>query len=30
MSSTMHLSLTDDLKKLIQQNSGDGTLFATP
>lgn len=30
MSSTMNLSLTDELKKFIQKNSGDGTLFSTP
>ena len=30
MSSTMNLSLTNELKEFISQNSGDGTLYATP
>lgn len=30
MSSTFNLSLTDELREFIDQNSGDGTLFATP
>lgn len=30
MSSTLNLSLTDELRAFIDQNSGDGTLFATP
>jgi len=30
MSGTMNLSLTDELKRFIQHNSGDGTLYSTP
>lgn len=30
MSTTLNLSLTDELRAFIDQNSGDGTLFATP
>lgn len=30
MSSTLNLSLTDELRAFIDKNSGDGTLFATP
>lgn len=30
MPSTFNLSLTDELRDFIEQNSGDGTLFATP
>ena len=30
MSSTLNLSLTDELRAFIDENSGDGTLFATP
>lgn len=30
MSSTLKLSLTDALRAFIDQNSGDGTLYATP
>lgn len=30
MSTTLNLSLTDELREFINQNSGDGTLFATP
>ena len=30
MSSTLNLSLTDELRAFIDQNSGDGTLYATP
>ncbi len=30
MSSTLNLSLTDELRAFIDQNCGDGTLFATP
>lgn len=30
MSSTINLSLTDELKEFIQKNSGDGTLHSTP
>ena len=30
MSSTLNLSLTDELRAFVDQNSGDGTLFATP
>ncbi|MFZ5828587.1 MAG: hypothetical protein ACOY3P_00795 [Planctomycetota bacterium] len=30
MGSTLNLSLTDELRVFIDQNSGDGTLFATP
>lgn len=30
MSSTINLSLTDELRAFIDSNCGDGTLFATP
>lgn len=30
MSSTLNLSLTDELREFIDQNCGDGSLFATP
>lgn len=30
MSSTINLSLTDELRAFIDRNCGDGTLFATP
>ncbi len=30
MSSTLNLSLTDELRALVNENSGDGTLYATP
>lgn len=30
MSTTLNLSLTDELRAFIDQNSGDGTLYATP
>jgi len=30
MSSSLNLSLTDELKTFITENSGDGTLYATP
>jgi antitoxin ParD1/3/4 len=30
VSSTLNLSLTDELRAFIDQNSGKGTLFATP
>ena len=30
MSSTLNLSLTDELRAFIDQNCGDGTPFATP
>lgn len=30
MSSTLNLSLTDELRAFVDANSGDGTLFATP
>jgi antitoxin ParD1/3/4 len=30
MASTLNLSLTDELRAFIDQNSGDGTLYATP
>lgn len=30
MSSTLNLSLTNELRAFVDQNSGDGTLFATP
>ena len=30
MANSLNLSLTDELKKFIQQNSGEGTLFSTP
>lgn len=30
MASTLNLSLTDELRSFIDQNCGDGTLYATP
>ncbi len=30
MSHTLKLSLTDDLRAFVDQNCGDGTLYATP
>ncbi|MEX0612089.1 MAG: hypothetical protein WD229_08200 [Pirellulales bacterium] len=30
MSTTLNLSLTDELRAFIDQNCGDGTLYATP
>lgn len=30
MPSTLNLSLTDELRAFIDENSGEGTLFATP
>ena len=30
MSTTLNLSLTDELRAFIGKNSGDGTLYATP
>jgi antitoxin ParD1/3/4 len=30
MASTLNLSLTDDLRAFIDENCGDGTLYATP
>ena len=30
MASSLNLSLTDELRAFVDQNSGDGTLFATP
>ncbi len=30
MASTLNLSLTDELRAFVDQNSGDGTLYATP
>ena len=30
MGSTLNLSLTDELREFIDQNCGDGTLYATP
>ncbi|MSR59202.1 MAG: CopG family transcriptional regulator [Planctomycetaceae bacterium] len=30
MSTTLKLSLTDELRAFVDQNSGDGTLYATP
>jgi len=30
MSRSLNLSLTDELRSFINQNSGDGTLYATP
>ena len=29
MSTTLNLSLTDELRTFVDQNSGDGTLYAT-
>ena len=30
VSTTLKLSLTDELRAFVDQNSGDGTLYATP
>ncbi len=30
MSSTLNLSLTDELRAFVDSSSGDGTLYATP
>lgn len=30
MATSLNLSLTDELKSFINNNSGDGTLYATP
>ena len=30
MTSTLNLSLTDELRDFVNQNSGDGTMYATP
>ena len=30
MSSSLNLSLTDELREFVDQNSGDGTMYATP
>jgi antitoxin ParD1/3/4 len=30
MSTTLNLSLTDELKKYLQRNSGEGTVYSTP
>ena len=30
MANSLNLSLTDELRAFIDQNSGDGTLFSTP
>ena len=30
MANSLNLSLTDELRAFIDQNSGDGTLYATP
>ncbi len=30
MSSTLNLALTDSLRAFLDENSGEGTLFATP
>ena len=30
MANSLNLSLTDELRAFINQNSGDGTLYATP
>lgn len=30
MKSTLNLSLTDELRAFVDENSGDGTLYATP
>lgn len=30
MSTTLNLSLTDELRAFVDQNSGDGTQYATP
>lgn len=30
MSSSLNLSLTDELRSFVNQNTGDGSLYATP
>lgn len=30
MSSSIHLSLTDELRTFVDENTGDGSLFSTP
>ena len=30
MSSSLNLSLTDELRRFVDEHSGDGTLYATP
>ena len=30
MANTLNLSLTDELRSFIEENCGDGTLYATP
>ncbi len=30
MASSLNLSLTDELRAFVDQNSGDGTVYATP
>ncbi len=30
MASSINLSLTDELRAFVDQNSGDGTMYATP
>ena len=30
MSTTLNLSLTDELRSFVDSNCGDGTLYATP
>ena len=30
MSSSLNLSLTDELRAFVDENSGDGTMYATP
>lgn len=30
MSSSLNLSLTDELREFVDQHSGDGTLYSTP
>jgi antitoxin ParD1/3/4 len=30
MSSSLNLSLTDELREFVDQNSGDGTMYSTP
>lgn len=30
MSNSLNLSLTDELKNFVQENSGNGTLYSTP
>jgi antitoxin ParD1/3/4 len=30
MANTLNVSLTDDLRRFVDENCGDGTLYATP